>query len=57
MLWPVVVYDLGLGDEEELQRVIEGGRYSFSGKDRSRVFEMIAKSQDGLYGNGVDTVK
>lgn len=50
MLWPVIIYDTGLGDEEELDRVIENNMYIFSEKDKSRLFETISKSKDGLFG-------
>lgn len=49
MLWPVIIYDTGLGDEEELERVVESGKYNFSEKDKTRLFEMISKSNNGLF--------
>ena len=49
MLWPTIIYDKGLGDEEELETVIESKKYYFSEKDKSRLFEMIAKSNNGLF--------
>ena len=49
MLWPVIIYDTGLGDEDELERVIDNRRYNFSERDRSRLFETISKSNKGLF--------